>query len=135
MRSVPEWIGKTPDTKVPTRVKLRILDREKSVCHECDQPIHSTDKPEFDHRPALINGGENQESKIFPVHVKCHKQRTAKDVAEKAKVADVRAKNTGITRAKGRMQSRGFAPADKVRKPKPSLAPIRLFEPKEGTRL
>ena len=32
-RSVPEWIGKTPDQKVPDRVKVRIFDREGGVCH------------------------------------------------------------------------------------------------------
>ena len=96
-RPVKEWIGKTAETRLPPRVKLRILERENHVCHECKQPIHATDKPEFDHRPALINGGENRESKIFPVHTKCHRLRTAKDVHEKAKVAAIKGKHRGIS--------------------------------------
>ena len=32
-RAVEEWIGKTPDSKVPDRVKLRIWERECGRCH------------------------------------------------------------------------------------------------------
>jgi 5-methylcytosine-specific restriction enzyme A len=32
-RSIPEWIGKTPDSKIPPRVKLRIWERYEGRCH------------------------------------------------------------------------------------------------------
>ena len=32
-RSVPEWIGKTPDSAIPNAVKLRIWFREGGRCH------------------------------------------------------------------------------------------------------
>ena len=110
-RPVKEWTGATDATRVPKRVRMRILERESHACHECQSALKPTDKVEFDHRPALINGGENRESMIFPVHAKCHKERTKKDVAEKAKVAAVKAKHHGIRDTKPKIVSRGFPKA------------------------
>jgi len=129
-RSVSEWIGKTPDTKIPPRVRLRIFEREKGICHLCKQPIQVGQKWEANHDPALINGGENRESMIFPAHDKCHKAHTAQAVAEKAKVAALRAKHIGAARPKGTIKSRGFE--KKARVPKPSLKPRKLFQEATG---
>lgn len=127
-RTVPEWIGKTADSKCPPKVRQRILERDKYICHECGTKIQTGDEWQADHRPALINGGENRESMMFPVHVHCHKIRTAKDVAEKAKVAAMKGKHTGAIRPKQSIRS---APFPKTEKPgrveKQKLAPRPLF--------
>lgn len=106
MRSVTEWHGRTDDTPIPERVKHRILDRQNNCCDECGKPFSALRKPDFDHRPALINGGENRESKIFVVCRPCHKGRTKKDVAEKSKVREIKAKHLGFHAPKRKLQSR-----------------------------
>jgi hypothetical protein len=84
-RSVPEWIGKTPDTQIPARVKLRIKARANNRCQSCKILVRGGG--EFDHRPALINGGENRESKIEFLCRNCHVQRTKEDMALKSRSA------------------------------------------------
>lgn len=89
-RDVEEWVGKTPDTPVPPRVKDRILQRQGDCCHVCERQFSARLKPEFDHRPALINGGQNRESMIFAICEFCHEPLTKADVEEKSRVADMR---------------------------------------------
>lgn len=128
-RQVNEWIGKSDDTRAPPRVRQRIYDRDSGVCHLCKLQIKTGETWQADHVVALINGGKNAESNLAPAHSHCHLGKTALDVKEKAKVAKVRAKHTGVTRPKGSVKSAGFA---KVVKAKPahtkSLTPRRLFE-------
>jgi 5-methylcytosine-specific restriction protein A len=125
-RSVKEWIGKTPDSKIPPRVLARIHDRENGICHECGLSLKGK-KWQADHRPALINGGENRESKIFPVCIPCHKLRTAKDVAEKAKTAAMKLKDIGAIERGKKWQK---APKDKP-SGKAGLPPRQLFRSAE----
>jgi hypothetical protein len=53
-------------------------------------------RPQFDHRPALINGGQNRETQIFAVCAECHSTRTRLDVAAKAKTAKLQRSRAGI---------------------------------------
>lgn len=106
-RARPEWIGASPDTKIPPRVRLRIFERENGVCHLCKQRIQAGERWEANHDPAIIAGGQNRESMIFPAHVKCHKGHTKQATAEKAKVAAIRQRHLGIVNPP-KMQSRGF---------------------------
>ena len=44
-RSVPEWVGRTDDTPVPPRVRLRVLERFGRRCdptHGCGRPLPGT---------------------------------------------------------------------------------------------
>lgn len=102
-RSVPEWIGKTDDTPVPPRVKLRLVTAQDNLCAACTQPFGPQRKPEFDHFIALCNGGKNAEDNIVAICAPCHKAKTPADVAEKSKVAKVRKKHLGIAKAKRSM--------------------------------
>lgn len=128
-RSCPEWIGKTPETRCPPRVRVRIFDREGGKCHECGRLIRAGEKWQADHRPALINGGENRESKMFPIHIDCHKDRTKADVAEKKKVASVRSKHIGAVEPAAKIPSRGFAKKAKPHEGRQQLPPRSLFKP------
>lgn len=94
-RSVPEWIGKTPDTKPPPHVRLRIFDAHKGRCYLSGLKIEAGQPWELDHIKALINGGENRESNLAPALKDKHRAKTAVDVAEKAKVARIRSKHIG----------------------------------------
>jgi 5-methylcytosine-specific restriction protein A len=101
MRSVPEWIGKTDDEPVPPRVRLRVFDRYNSICQICETEIIAK-RWVCDHKRAIINGGANRETNLWPIHEACDKKvKTPADVAEKSKNAKVRKKHLGIKR-KGR---------------------------------
>lgn len=86
-RAVKEWKGKTDDTPIPTRVKLRIVMRYQSICQHCFRDPSLYKYVEIDHINALVNGGENRETNLQPLCDVCHKIKTKKDVAEKALVA------------------------------------------------
>ncbi|MCL4065320.1 HNH endonuclease [Pseudomonas sp. GX19020] len=95
-RKRPEWIGKTPDTAVPSWVKSRVLASQGDCCANCRNAFSARLRPEFDHITALINLGENRESNLQALCGPCHSQKTAADVALKAKVARVRGKHLNL---------------------------------------
>lgn len=94
-RSVPEWLGKTPDAAIPQRVRLRVFERYSGICQETFRKITPADKWDCDHEIALANGGEHRESNLRPVLREAHRAKTKDDVALKAKIARVKAKHTG----------------------------------------
>ena len=94
-RTVKEWIGKTPDTRAPPRVRLRVFEKFGGVCQLSGRKIRPGDKWELDHTKALINGGENRESNLQPVLKEAHKVKTAQDVAQKSKDRRVMSKHIG----------------------------------------
>lgn len=95
-REVPEWIGKDADSAIPPRVKLRIWERCGGRCYLSGRKIMPSDAYDFDHIVALCNGGENRETNIMLALRAKHREKTARDVAEKSKVARVRAKHLGL---------------------------------------
>lgn len=112
-----EWIGETDDRRAPKRVRDR-LKLKFPKCNICKRKIEATEKMALDHVKALINGGENRESNLRPVHQSCHKIKTAADVAEKAKIAAIRQKHNGIVDPPARpLKGRGFPKAAKPTKP------------------
>ena len=110
-RAVPEWIGSTPDAKVPPRVRLRIFEREQGKCHLSGRKIRAGEPWDIDHKVALINGGEHRESNLFPALRDKHREKTAEDVAEKAKTAAVKAKHL-LPRKPSRLRSAPFPKAE-----------------------
>lgn len=95
-RSVPEWIGKTPDSAVPPRVRLRVFDRYEGRCGQCLRKIHAGEPWTLEHMKALINGGENRERNLDITCSWCLPAKNAADVAEKSAVAKSRKKHLGI---------------------------------------
>lgn len=95
-REVPEWRGKTPDTPVPPRVRLRVFERYKGICYLSGRKIQAGDKWQLEHPLAIINGGENRESNLAPALVQPHAVKTAADLKQKSKNYRVRAKHAGI---------------------------------------
>ncbi len=100
-RSVPEWIGKTPDSMPPPRVKLRILERYERRCYLTGEPL-VPGQFDFEHMIAIVNGGENRESNIAPANKPAHKIKTRADNAIKAKRAKSLKKRYGLVKPKGR---------------------------------
>lgn len=109
-RAVTEWIGKTPDSKAPPRVLLRIFIREDGRCKISGRKIAPGERWQADHGVALINGGENRESNLFPVLIEPHKEKTRRDLAEKKRVAARAKSHAGIKTQGPSIPSRGFAP-------------------------
>ena len=114
-RKVKEWIGKTDDTQAPPRVRLRVFQREKGICHISGRKIRAGDHYQIEHKIAIINGGQNRESNLFPALIGPHKEKTKADVKEKAKVAAKAKANLGIKSAPARpINSAGFQPTEKA---------------------
>lgn len=100
-RSVPEWVGATPDTPAPPRVRLRVWDREHGKCHRCTRKIPTGDAWVLEHRDAIINGGANAERNLCLSCSWCVPAKNAEDAAVKSAVATKRKKHLGI-KPKGR---------------------------------
>lgn len=95
-RALPEWVGKTDDSRPPPRVRVRIFESHNGVCHISKRKIAPGEPWECEHITAIINGGENRESNMAPALIKPHKEKTARDVAIKAKNDRVRKRHLGL---------------------------------------
>lgn len=103
MRSIPEWIGKTDDTAVPPRVRLRVFEKHGGRCYLSGQKILPGDKWDLEHIKALCNGGEHRESNFAPALARYHKPKTKADLAEKSHVYARKLSHAGIQqKPKGR---------------------------------
>jgi 5-methylcytosine-specific restriction protein A len=100
-RAVPEWIGRTDNSKVPDRVRIRVFEREGGVCHLSGLPIDKVrDEWDLDHKVALILGGQHRESNLFPALREPHRKKTAVEMGVKAKIARVKKKHMGLGKSK-----------------------------------
>lgn len=95
-RSVEEWIGATPDTPIPPRVKLRVFEAHGGRCHISGRKIRPGEPWDCDHVIALVNGGQNRESNLAPALRDKHREKTAADVRQKSIDRRKRAKTLGI---------------------------------------
>lgn len=97
-RSVTEWRGKTPDTPIPPRVRLRVLDRFDKACGCCGRHIHPGDKWICDHKEAIILNGPNRENNLWPLCDWCAPIKDRFDVHAKSVIARKRMRHYGIRR-------------------------------------
>ena len=98
-RAVPEWIGKTPDSAVPPRVRVRVFDRFDGRCQcGCNRKIFVGEAWDCEDEIAIINGGERRESNLRPFLREHHHAKTREDVAIKSKTYRKRAKHIGAKR-------------------------------------
>lgn len=95
-RAVETWVGKTDDTPIPPRVRLRVFERFGGRCALTGVKIMPGDKWDVDHRVPLIMGGRNAEDNLQPVLKDAHKAKTRADVGAKAKADRVRKKHLGL---------------------------------------
>jgi 5-methylcytosine-specific restriction endonuclease McrA len=102
-RSVPEWVGATPDTAVPARVRLRVFERHGGECYLSGRKIRAGDKWDIEHKRAISLGGENRESNLAPALQSEHKIKTAEDRSTLAKDERIRKKHLGIWKPKSRL--------------------------------
>ncbi len=107
-RTTEEWIGKSDDSAIPPRVKLRIFEEYKGHCNKCTCKIVGKLIPQYDHIIALINGGENRESNLQLICSECHKSKTTLDVAEKSQMYHKRIRAAGIKKRRRTIPGRKF---------------------------
>jgi 5-methylcytosine-specific restriction endonuclease McrA len=100
-RKISVWVGKTPDTKIPPRVRLRVWERGIGHCEECGRKIMAGETWELDHRQPLILGGEHHEFNLRVICLWCHRSKTRTEMAIKSVSYRIRAKHASIRR-KGR---------------------------------
>jgi 5-methylcytosine-specific restriction protein A len=128
-RAVKEWVGRTDSTPCPPRVKVRVFVREAGKCHISGRVIQAGEPWDAEHKTAIINGGENRERNLFPALRDKHRAKTAADMAEKSRVADLAKSNLGVASQSGpKIKSRGFAAPKKPRRAdRAQLPPKELF--------
>lgn len=95
-RTLKEWIGKTDDTPIPPRVKVRVFGIFRGCCAACTNRIGGKLLARYDHKISLINDGENRENNIQLLCNWCHDNKTVVDVLLKALVYRKKAKHIGI---------------------------------------
>ena len=100
MRGIPEWRGRTDDTAIPPRVKLRVLEAYAHRCYLTRQPIEPGAEFEIEHVLAISLGGENRENNLAPVLIAPHREKTRADVKAKAKIALIKKKRFGLAGSK-----------------------------------
>lgn len=111
-RAVAEWIGRTPDSKVPTSVRTRVFLTHGGICHISKRRIGVGDAWELEHVKPLAMGGEHREANMAPALVQAHREKTSQEAGARAKADRVRAKHLGAwPKSKRPLKSRGFEPS------------------------
>lgn len=124
-RSVTEWVGKTPDAKVPDSVRLRILRRAESKCYLTGILIADGQAFDLEHVKPLEEGGEHRESNLRPVLRLPHELKTAAERKRAAKADRIAKRAHGLAPARKKIESRGFDKAERPRKiDKSALPPL-----------
>ena len=96
-RTVKPWQGKTDDSPIPPRVRLRVFRRFGGICQgPCHRKIGPADKWILEHEKAIILGGENRESNLSIRCDWCAKQKTAIEVEAKAITDKIAKRHVGI---------------------------------------
>lgn len=128
-RSVEEWIGASPDAKVPPRVQLRVLRRFNNKCYLTSIIIADGQKFDLEHIRPLEEGGEHRESNLAPVLRLAHEIKTAVERKRQAKADNSAKRAHGLHEPRCKLRSRNdLVTPEKVRdRPridKSALAPL-----------
>jgi 5-methylcytosine-specific restriction protein A len=122
-RAVELWIGKTDDSAIPPRVRLRVFERCDGRCHRCNRKLTPADRWSIEHVIALVNGGRHAEDNMAISCEWCKPLKDAEDVAQKAHNSRVRMRHAGVRQNKARIQSPGFQKAEKQHRATTALTP------------
>ncbi|MGN6099852.1 MAG: HNH endonuclease [Devosia sp.] len=99
-RSVPEWIGRTPDSKVPDHVRLRIFRDHEGRCHISGRKSGPADAWDVEHVIPLSMGGEHRESNLAPALRDKHKEKTRVEAKARARGDAAAKRHLGLTKPK-----------------------------------
>lgn len=108
-RSVPLWVGKTPDSEIPRRVKARIWQRCGGRCALTGRKLSATDPHDYDHIKPLWADGIHGEENLQLVSRDKHREKTAEEAGPRAKADRMGAKFRGEwPKSKRPLLGRGF---------------------------
>jgi 5-methylcytosine-specific restriction endonuclease McrA len=102
MRSVEEWVGKTDDSKIPDRVRIRVFEKYRGICYRSGVKIMPGDDWDCDHIIALANGGRHAEDNLAPILRLPHRAKTKEDRKIQSRIYKVRKRHLGLAKPKGR---------------------------------
>lgn len=98
-RTIEEWAGKSDDSAIPDRVKLRIHLRCKGKCQACGRKIDHRNPAAYDHVVPLADGGGHRENNLQVLcHFPCHQLKSAEEAGQRAQSRRVQKKVSGIKR-------------------------------------
>jgi 5-methylcytosine-specific restriction enzyme A len=126
-RSTEEWIGKTPDSKPPRLVALRVFERHGGICHISGRKIMPGELWDTEHVIRINDGGENRESNLRPALRDKHREKTARENSEAAPITARRASHVGLrTAPKRKIKSAPMPVSEKTaaRQSRPRKAPL-----------
>lgn len=106
-RSVEEWIARHKDEAIPERVRVRVFERYGGKCYRTGirlTPGHWA----IDHMKPLYAGGEHRESNLAPIWTKAHKEKSAEEATDRAKVSRLKAAHIGAKKRKFKWPKRKF---------------------------
>ncbi|MBS1725004.1 MAG: HNH endonuclease [Armatimonadetes bacterium] len=128
-RSTKEWIGSTPDAKVPAYVRARVFDRAKGICHISGRKIEAGERWDLEHIIALRDGGQHRESNLAPALADKHLLKTAKENSLRAVVKRKRNAHTGaLSPSTHPIRTRRTVVEREARFTKPTLPPRSLYQ-------
>lgn len=108
-RTVPPWVGKSPDAAIPARVKARIWFRCNGRCAITGRKLSATDPHDYDHIKPLWAGGVHGEENLQLVSRDKHREKTAAEAPMRAKADRMGAKFRGEwPKSKRPLRSRSF---------------------------
>ena len=109
-RTVPEWTGKTADSKPPKSLLDRLFLRQGGKCAISGQKIRPGDSTHADHIKALKDGGENREGNLQLVLADAHRVKTSAENTARAKEKRLRLKHAGLwPKSQRPLTGRGFS--------------------------
>lgn len=108
-RKVPEWVGRTADSKPPKAVIDRLFLRQGGRCALTGRKIMPGDTTHADHIVPLKDGGANAEANLQLVLAEAHREKTADENSSRAKERRLRLKHLGLwPRSTRPLKGRGF---------------------------
>lgn len=108
-RLVPEWVGKTADSKPPKSVLDRLFLRQNGRCALSGRKIRPGDTTHADHIVPLKDGGQNRETNLQLVMADAHREKTGVENSARAKEKRLRLKHAGLwPRSQRPLKGRGF---------------------------
>jgi hypothetical protein len=112
-RAVPEWVGKTADTAIPDRVKLRVALRASNKDALTGEKLRKGWHLDHiiglrDWVPTTAAPHGNRETNLQPLNADVNLRKEARERKVRAKIMRIQSKAIGIEKPKAGFQSRPF---------------------------
>lgn len=101
-----------------TKARVALFQAADGLCHICTGRIAVGEAWEVEHVIPLAQGGEDGGDNLRPAHVKCHRDKTAKDAADTARAKRREAAHLGIRKTRTPIKGWRRFNGDPVRNPR-----------------